>query len=463
LGLAGKGPLKQSTAPTYAPIALALAPDGATLASASRDGVLRIWDSKTLERRWSLAGSSRERWFACNDERTCWRNEDGTLLGRFDGQGDLAPVSPFDPAHETALVAIVDRSKLGDTINLPEGRTVSIPVRIENRGGHPAYWVNVAQSIIRSAANHGALLLIPPPTLAVLEPGASANVVCEVSALAEYEDPRPHSESLRLSITSASAKALSLELPVWIDTPHLQLRHLDLLRGPSKAVVVSLTEVFMAQLEPVLLQGRLSLEGRDPASIAPVALEQPFIGQDLALAFPLPEGTALDGHSRATFTVRKSTHPVHVWTFTHLPVHIPRPLWNWALLGGGLLGLGFVIWRARLYARARPLGRAGKRLARLGVTVLLGLGKVLMALVRFRSTVRSLVERLQRRGIAVTFFRLQPETQCSHLARQLGASWAPHRWRTPAGLSSCISAPRCNSTSSDVCWPSRRATPRRPL
>ena len=418
-------PVRQSTASADAPSALAVAPDGASIASASRDGVLRIWDGNTLERRWSLAGSSRERWFACNGAQTCWRNEDGTLLGRVNGQGEMVPVSPSDDAHRTALAAFVDRSKLGGDIELVEGRTVSIPIRIENRGAHPAYWVNVAQSATRTASSRVSLLSVPPPTIAVLGPGARADVVCEVSALGEYENPQPHTETLRLAITSASAQASSLQIPVWIDTPHLQLGHLALRHGASEAVVASMTEVAMAGVEPVVLQASLIVEGAKRASIPPVSIEQPFIGQDLALAFPLPEGIDLDRQSRLTFTLRKSTHPVHVWTFAHSPVRIPLPLWSWGLLLGGALGLGLVIWRMRLYAYARPIGRAGKRFARLGVAVLLGLGSGLMALFRLRATLRSLRARLQRRGVAAIFFRLQSETQCSHLARQLGASWAP--------------------------------------
>ncbi len=422
--IGGHHPIKQSTALADAPSAIAMAPDGATLASASRDGVLRVWDAEKLDLRWSLVGSSRERWFACNDARTCWRNEDGTLLGRITGQGERVPVPPSDDAHRTRLEATVDRSKLSGAVELMEGRTVAIPIRIENRGTQPAYWVGVAQSV-RTTTRSGSLILIPPPTIAVLATGESASVVCEVSALADYENPRSHDETLRLSITSASAESIPLDVPVWVDTPHLQLAHLALLHGRSEAVVASMTEVSMAELEPVHLQGGLTLEGGKQAHIAPVALEQPFIGQDLTLAFPLPEGVGLDRHSRMTFTLRKSTHPVHVWTFAHSPVRIPPPLWWWALIAGGALGLGFVIWRARLYARARPLGRVGKRSARLAVAVLLGLAKGLMALVRLGSTVQSLLARLRRRSIAVTFFRLQPETQCSHLARQLGASWAP--------------------------------------
>jgi WD40 repeat protein len=422
--IAGNRPLKQSTAHADLVSALAVAPDGATIASASRDGVLRVWDGKTLERRWSLAGSTRERWFACNDAQTCWRREDGALLGRVNGHGDMVPVAPSDDAHRTALAVAIDWKKLGREVDIMEGRTVSIPVRIENRGTHPAYWVNVAQSVTRTASSRTSLVMIPPPTMTVLDPGTSANVVCEVSALGEYENPQPHSETLRLSITSASAEALSIEIPVRVHTPHLMLHGLALTRGPGETVVASLTGVSMAQLHPVLLQGDLALEGDNRTSITPIKLEQALHGQDLALSFPLPEGVLLDRHSRVTFTVRKSTHPAHVWTFAHLPVHIPIPLWSWALLFGSVLGVGFVIWYARLYARARPLGRVGKRFARLAVAVMLGSVKVLMALIFFRSTLRSLRARLQRRGIAVIFFRLQPETQCSHLARQLGASWA---------------------------------------
>ena len=423
--IGGNRPVKQSAASAEAPSALAIAPDGATIASTSRDGVLRIWDAETLERRWSLVGSSRERWFACNDVRRCWRNEDGTLLGRVTGPGERVPVSPSDDAHRTALGAAVDRSKLAGAIELPEGRTLAIPIRIENRGPQPAYWVSVAQAVRRTATSSSSLTLIPPSTITVLAPGEVANVVCEVTALADYENPQPHSEKLRLSIASASAEALSLEIPVWINTPHLELDHLALLRGRNDAVVAAMTHVSMAELEPVRLQGGLSLEGKDRTRIAPVALEQPFIGQDLALAFPLPDGVALDRNSRVTFTIRKSTHPVHLWTFADVPVRIPLSPRSWVLLVGGVLGLGLALWRARVYVHARPVARVGKRLARLALVVLLAFGRGVVALVRFRATVRSLVARLQRRGVAITFFRLQPETQCSHLARQLGASWAP--------------------------------------
>lgn len=423
--LAANRPLKQSTDYADAVSALAAASDPPAIASASRDGVLRLWDSETLERRWSLAGSTRERWFACNDAKTCWRWEDGALLGRVDRQGDIVPASPSDDAHRTTLAAVIDRKRLPSGAKVREGGTASIPVHIENRGVHPAYWVRVSQSVQRTAVSKTSLVLIPPPTIPVLAAGNHADVVCEVSALGEYENPQPHSDTLRLTIASASADALSLAIPVAVDTPNLKLRGLVLRRDPALAVVASLTEVAMAQLEPVRVEGNLTLEGDSPASMAPIVLEQVLRGQDLALSFPLPEGVRLDRSSRATFAVHKVTHPAHVWTFAHAPISIPIPVWSWAVLLGALLGLGFVIWRADLLVRARPLGRAGKRLARLAVAAMLVSGRALRALFCIRSTVRSVRARLERRSIAIIFFRLQPETQCSHLARQLGAAWAP--------------------------------------
>jgi WD40 repeat protein len=425
LEIGGVRPLRQSTEHADAVSALAFSPDGTAVASASRDGVLRVWDGKTLERRWALAGSTRERWFACSSGGICWRREDGTLLGRVDKQGDIVPVPPSDDAHRTVLAAAVDWKRQSGGSVLPEGGTVSFLVRIENRGAHPAYWVNVAQSAVRSAAGRTSLVLIPPPMLTVLAPGAGADVVCEVSALGEYENPQPQSETLRLSITSASADAFSLEIPVRVETPHLQLLGLALRRGAGRAVVASMADVAMARLQPVRLQVGLAVEGDGRTDIAPISLEQAFDGQDLALSFPLPEGLHLDRRSRATFTVRKLTHPAHVWTFPRAPVRIPMPLWWWVLLLVAVPGLAFLAWRTGLYERARPLGRAVKRCARLGFALLLGSARMLKALVLLRSTLRSLRERWQRRGIAVLFFRLEPETQCSHLARQLGAAWAP--------------------------------------
>jgi WD40 repeat protein len=421
--MGGTRAVKQSSAFAGASRALAIAGDD--VASVARDGLVRIWDGRTLEQRWWLGGSSPERWFACNDTHTCWRNENGTLLGRVSQQGQILPVSPSDEAHRTALRAYVDKSRVSGAVELREGRTVGIPIRIENRGAHPAYWVNVVEAGARTPAGRGSLLLIPPPTLSKLGPGERADVTCEVSALAAYENPEPSTETLHLAITSVSSDGATLDVPVWVDAPHLQLRQLAVLRGPSEAVVASMAEVSMTELDPVLLQGSLVLEGQGQLRIAPVSIEQPFIGQDLALAFPLPEGAKLDRASRVSFTVRKSTHPAHLWRFSHVPVRIPLPAWFWGLVAGGVLVLGFVGWRARLYVRARPVGRAGKRLYRTVWLVLLGIGKVLVAVVCVRSTVRSLTERIQRRSIAVTFFRLQPETQCSHLARQLGGAWAP--------------------------------------
>jgi WD40 repeat protein len=422
--LAGSRPLQQVSA--HADISsLAIAPDGAAFASASRDGILRLWDSKTLVRRWLLAGSTRERWFACNDAPTCWRNEDGALLGRVDAQGDFVPVSPASKEQQTTLAVAVDG--VGGDLRVTEGKTVSIGVRIENRGAHPSYWVNVAQATGRYTPGLGSLVLIPPPTITMLAPGAQMRVECEASALGEYENPIPHSETLRLAITSASAQPLSLKIPIQVETPHLKLRELAFTPGVGAAVVASLSEVTMAQLLPVILQGKLSLD-RGQASLLPITIEQAFNGQDLALAFALPESLDLDRNTQATLTVRKSTHPAHVWSFAHAPVRIPVPLWFWALVVACALAIGLVIRRTGLNLWARALGRIGKRCARFLIALLLGLAKTVLALVFFRRTLRSLGARVQRGIVAVTFFRLQPETQCSHLARQLGA-----RWQTLAG------------------------------
>ena len=422
--ITGTRPLQRSS--VHADIsALAVSPDGATIASASRDGVLRLWDSQTLAPRWVMAGSTRERWFACNHAKTCWRNEDGALLGRVDGHGDLVPVSPADDAHRTSLAVVVDGKDPRGGFVVVEGKTVEIPLRIENRGAHPAYWVKVALSEDRTTFRKASLVLIPPPTITVLAPAAHARVVCEISALGEYENPEPHAERLRLSITSASAQPLSLDIPVRIETPHLRLKELVFRPRVCDAVVASLGGVSMAQLQPVVLQAQLSLHGDPQGRLAPITLEQAFNGQDVTLSFPLPDGVPLNRKTRATLTVRKSTHPAHVWTFAPSPVKVPIPFWFWELLVAGVLGLGLVLRRTGLPMWARWFRRTGQRLGRSLLAVLFGLAKVLLALLFVRSTTRSLLARVQRSIVAMTFFRLQPETQCSHLARQIGAPWRP--------------------------------------
>jgi WD40 repeat protein len=423
--LAGNRPVKQSTALAEPVSGLALARGGTTIASVSRDGVLRVWDAKTLEPRWSLAGSALERWLACNDSGTCWRREDGTLLGRATAQGDIVPVSPPEGEKKASLSAAVDWSKLGHEAVIEEDRTQSIPLRIENRGQGPAYFVNVVQSVMRTASNKTSLVLIPPPTIPVLAPGQSVDVPVEVSALGEYENAEPRVEALRLAITSASAPSSSVEIPVRVEAPHLKLQGLAFVPGPTEAVVASLSEVSMIQADPVRVEVSLTLADDPTRTIAPIAIEQVFHGQDLALSFPLPAGLQLGRHSRASLTVRKSTHPAHVWNISNTPVRIPMPRWLWVLLAVGGLGLGLVVWQVRLLARARAWGRGLKRFARLALMVARVAGRAVLALVFLPSTLRWLREHLQRRSVAGAFFRLQPETQCSHLARQVGASWSP--------------------------------------
>lgn len=422
--LTGSRPVKQSTARADAVSALALAPDHGTLASASRDGMLREWDGKTLDPRWVLGGSTRERWFACNASRVCWRSEDGSLFGRVDDEGGIAAVPPSDDEHRTALAATADLGNLGPEVDVLEGSTATIPVRIDNRGAHPAYWIAVAQSARTGARTGGtSTVLFPPAVIPMLAPGASATVPCEVSALGDYEAPQPRSERLRLSISSASAEPLVLEIPVHVDVPYLDLRGLSLKHGPGDTVVASMSKVFMAGLRPVVLRGSLAIAGREDGGIAPITLEQPLDGQDLALSFPLPRMLRLDRATRVTFTVRKSSHPAHVWTFRQAAVHIPIPTWGWAALLAAALVLGLATWR--LYPRARRLAGLAQRALRWARWFARAMGKALLALLLVRSTVRALRAHLQRRGMALFFFRLAPETQCSHLARQVGATWKP--------------------------------------
>jgi hypothetical protein len=215
-----------------------------------------------------------------------------------------------------------------------------------------------------------------------------------------------------------------VEIPIRVETPHLTLRGLSLSPGAGDAVVASLSDVAMAQLQPVVLQGRLSLEGQQ-VSIAPITIEQPLNGQDLALAFPLPEGFSLERKSHASLSLRKSTHPAHVWTFANAPVRMPIPSWFWAVLVAGVLALGLLIRRIGLHIGARVLGRTGRRIVRLVVAIVRGLASVVLSLVFLRSSLRALWDGVQRGIVALIFFRVQPETQCSHLARQLGARWQP--------------------------------------
>ncbi|MCP4655411.1 MAG: WD40 repeat domain-containing protein, partial [bacterium] len=175
---------------------LALSGDGRFLAavkvSERRVRVLRR-DDQSFSLAHQLVGGADDRWMACNAERRCWRHDDGTLLLRPGPLGELTSVPP----------AVGARSSLTLEAPLParldvDGDDASFEIEVRNNGPDPIYWLRVRQ---RTPTPDGAFLrLQSPATLAVLRPGAVAQLECRLSGLTDFEMPQQRTASLELEL-----------------------------------------------------------------------------------------------------------------------------------------------------------------------------------------------------------------------------------------------------------------------
>lgn len=197
--------------------AVNFSPQGNTLASGSQDGTVRLYIQKTAQPIWIFSGGQRGMWLTCNVYQQCWRYDDGTLLQRQDAQGTFTPLVPPAPAAKGAL-EIQARSA---SLVTADGGVTPFSLTLRNSGGGRVYWVNVVQDIPPGQTR--GMMLHPPPTLGIVEPGATVELPCQISTPAERTNPQSYQVMLHLRITTAHDASLPVEpILVTTHTPSLQ-------------------------------------------------------------------------------------------------------------------------------------------------------------------------------------------------------------------------------------------------
>ena len=391
---------------------VAFSPQGDMLASGGSDGTVRLYIRKTAQLAWIFSGGQRGTWITCNLSQECWRYDDGTLLQRQEVQGTLTPIMPPAPAAKGELEIQTRPASLVTA----DGELTSFSLTLRNSGRGRVYWVNVVQDVPPGQTR--GVILHPPPTLVIVEPGATVELPCQVSAPAERTNPQSHQVMLHLRITTAHDAPLSVEpIPVTTRTPSLQW--IQALQKDKETLQIELRNAGKQDVSETEFQAAI-------ASITLDKIVRPQINANeiVTLSFTLPASLpTADAH--VTLKAIKLAHPVHEWNFPAQPFALPRALWPvYTLLLGLIVGSSAGVYYLRLYRHplVTQLSAAPASLMTLPLDELLQAQRLLQRTGRLRAILATNAVPPAWLERAVAFARTtDPATRCRLLRERINA------------------------------------------
>jgi len=314
---------------------VALSGDGrflaAVKASERRVRVLRR-DGQSFSLAHQLVGGADKRWMACNAGGRCWRHDDGTLLLRPGPLGELTSVPPAVSARSSLTL----ESPLPAQLDVDGDDGASFAITVRNHGPEPIYWLRV-----RQRTPGGAFLRIQSPaTLAVLRPGAVAQLECRLSGMTEFETPQQRTTSLELELLSAHGPLQTLApIEVVVHPPSLRWEGVRLFRRSLEA---TLTNTGRLGLPPMRLTARWASR-HEATSLRRV--EALPAGETLTVSFALPEEIDLKTATGVWVVAETLRPPLHQWSSEQEQVG------GWSWRRGRLFAAGFLLAAALALAR----------------------------------------------------------------------------------------------------------------
>ena len=311
---------------------VAFSPDGRTLVSGATDCTVQIWDP-AQGRTTGLLFAGNGLWISCRLTYTgerCWRYDDGTLALVPGPGGRLQPL-PLPPRKgpPQVKVQIGPDSDQQAPLQVGDGEYASFAVRVRNLGTEPVYWLRLVSREVSQAP----FLFHPPPRLLKLDPGAEHTLTAGVSFAPAHERPMPAAATLDLALELDQGEPIPVRVPVQGLVPELRVVAGAAEIGTRMALSLRLVNRGGRDLTQV----RASARVRTPPGDGERALDQaqlPLLpaGGEATLTFGRPEGLSLDAGSRLTLEVEDLAYPLHTWRFRDLPIRV-QPPWRPGLPG----------------------------------------------------------------------------------------------------------------------------------
>jgi hypothetical protein len=230
------------------------------------------------------------------------------------------------------------------SLTVDDGSATAFHLTVHNRGAGRVYWVNVVQETSRTPET--ALILHPAPPIVVVEPGATVDIPCKVSAPTERMQPQGREAVLHMHLTTAHAAPLALAIPVTVRAPSLhwlgarqsEEKHTwhVTLQGGTQDLASTAFHVMIAD-----------------TTVDKVTIPLIRSGETVQLAFTLPAALRTQ-EAQAKLTAVTLTPPVHIWHFPAQSLTLPTRSWELYALGAGLCVVGSTVvvyglswWRRR--------------------------------------------------------------------------------------------------------------------
>jgi len=306
-------------------------PDGKTRAYTTGPGdekiAIAIERTSDRKRLWTCIPGQHGNWLSFDSNHRVWRSDDGTFLVNKDSSGRLSPVLPPRPSSP-GEIDIIEKPTVLSTL---DGQATALTLKIKNTGKAPVYRLNVISTI----DNQSPLVFYRPDTIVRLDPGKTAQITCRVSAHSGYTDPRQKQAALPLTVSSDFTSPVSLEFPVNIKTPQLELLKTELQKG-DKPVLVFTVKNTGSQGISVPVDFNVKIKG---SPLDTVTKNKINAGEIFDLSFSIPAALKIDKNTRVDLIANKYDLPPHDWIFEKARVVIPFPAWVQFAFFGGLIAV----------------------------------------------------------------------------------------------------------------------------
>ncbi|MGH8658922.1 MAG: AAA family ATPase, partial [Gammaproteobacteria bacterium] len=328
---------------------VAFSPDGKTLASGLEDNTVRVTAVDTGLPVTRITLGLRGTWAACTTETApCWRLDAGCLVVDVDAEGRVEPLRP--PGQPQPLEVSLDRSALG---RVTAGQSLEVPVTIRNKGNGRAFWL---QLIPEDTAITDPWVLESMPVIPFLDPGGPIMTTARLYLHPARTNPVRVEAKIRLLLLQAYGEPTPLPpIEAVVLPPVLQAAELRWLSAQDQdAIAVTLENAGSALPKTAF---RLVIPGAAPEQQpAEVTVDGLPANARTTLSFGLPvdlkrspdlkvwlHGWRLPGPEGRGL-------PMYDWAYRGLPV-IP-PATPWLLYGAALavmLALASRVYYQRVY------------------------------------------------------------------------------------------------------------------